>query len=438
MRLIDRLRRPSSDEKRHEWFSFNGSTYQTFGPITTQQGEKVVLPDGGMSAIARWAYKSNSVVSALMIIRQQVFSTVDFAWQRRSDRELFGNRDLEILERPWAGGTTQNLLARTLLDSDCAGNSYWRRSGRELVWMRPDWVEILLGERADGKVEKAAFLYYEGGRHSGVKPQVYVPEEVAHFMPIQDPEVQWKGMSWLSAAVREIQVDEAASTHQRKFFEQAATPNLAVRFDPSFTPEKFQAWKEKLDETHKGSDNAYKTMYLGGGADVTVVGSDLSGLDLSGVQGRLETRIAALAGVGSVVAQFSEGMQGSSLNAGNYGQARRRFADAVLDPLWREAAGSFARILPSTPAGARLWFDTRHVPFLKDDLKDTAEIQSKQAQAIRSLTEAGYDPKSVVAAIGNDDLGQLTHTGVFSVQLQEPGAQDAGEPETIQQENDDG
>lgn len=429
MRVLDRLL-PASVRHNPNWFSFDGVGYpHSVEPILTQQGEKVVLPDGGLSAIARWAYRSNSVVSTLMILRQQVFSTIEFRWQRLSNRELFGDRSLRLLEEPWPGGTAQNLLARTLVDADAAGNAYWRRDGSELIRMRPDWVDIVLGERPDGTLRKIGFLYHEGGKGSGSTPLLFTPDEVVHFMPIQDPDVEWKGMSWLSGAIREIQVDEAASTHQRKFFEHAATPNLAVRFDPNYTPEQFEAWKRKIDEIHGGAPNAYKTMYLGGGADVTVVGTDLSKLDLKAVQGRLETRIAALAGVGAVVAQFSEGMQGSSLNAGNYGQSRRRFADAVLDPLWREAAGSFRRLLPRRE-GVRLWFDKRHVPFLQDDLKDTAEIQSKQAQAMRSLTEAGYRPDTVVQAIDNDDWTVLKHTGVFSVQLQPPnsGQDDSGAP----------
>ena len=47
--------------------------------------------------------------------------------------DLFGSRELEILERPWVGGTTGDLLSRMILDADFAGNSYTARVGSELV-----------------------------------------------------------------------------------------------------------------------------------------------------------------------------------------------------------------------------------------------------------------------------------------------------------------
>ena len=57
------------------------------------------------------------------------------------------------------------------------------------------------------------------------------------------------------------------------------------------------------------------------------------------------TRLAAAAGIPPVVVGFSEGMQGSSLNAGNYSAARRRMADGTMRPLWRNAARSLATLL---------------------------------------------------------------------------------------------
>jgi hypothetical protein len=40
---------------------------------------------------------------------------------------------------------------------------------------------------------------------------------------------------------------------------------------------------------------------------------------------------------------------------------------------------------------------------------------------VETLIRSGYEANSVVAAVENDDLSLLTHTGLFSVQLQPPG-----------------
>jgi hypothetical protein len=89
-------------------------------------------------------------------------------------------------------------------------------------------------------------------------------------------------------------------------------------------------------------------------------------------------------------------------------------------PLWRNAAGSLARII-NVPSDAELWVDGRHIPFLREDSKDIAEIKVSQSLAIKQLTEAGFEPDSVVEAITTDDLTRLKHTGMTSVQLLPPG-----------------
>jgi hypothetical protein len=69
-----------------------------------------------------------------------------------------------------------------------------------------------------------------------------------------------------------------------------------------------------------------------------------------------------------------------------------------------------------------LWYDDRDIPFLQEDLKDTAEIQQLQASTITMLIRDGYTPESAVAAVTNDEWSLLQHTGLVSVQLQAPGS----------------
>ena len=96
-----------------------------------------------------------------------------------------------------------------------------------------------------------------------------------HYMrSIPDPTATYRGMSWLTPIVREIQGDQAATQHKLKFFENGATPNLVVTLDPAITPETFERWVEKFEGTHEGLLNAYRTMYLGGGASADVVGAN--------------------------------------------------------------------------------------------------------------------------------------------------------------------
>jgi hypothetical protein len=126
-----------------------------------------------------------------------------------------------------------------------------------------------------------------------------------------------------------------------------------------------------------------------------------------------------------VIVGLSEGLQAATYS--NYGQARRRFADGTMHPLWQNAAGSLVPIVPAPPSdgrsAARLWYDARDVAFLREDRMDAANIQGRQATTIRTLVDAGYEPDAVVAAVQAEDYTLLKgrHTGLFSVQLQPPG-----------------
>lgn len=400
--------------------------WSALGITQTQPGQAAEKAPGDFPGYAQ-LFATNPVIWACMTARQFVFSAPRFIWQRLNNgtpSNLFGSQDLRLLEEPWMGGTTQDLLSRVIQDADLAGNSYWTRVDDELVRMRPDWVYIVLERREyRGGVlgwRKLGYVYQEPGE----EPVPLLADEVAHFAPVPDPLATYRGMSWLTPVIRETQNDKLMARHKQKFLENAATPNMVVRLAREVSPEAFAKFKAKMESGHRGVENAYKTLYLGGGADVTVVGSDFKQLDFAKVQGAGETRIAAAAGVPPIIVGLSEGLQAATYS--NYGQARRRFADGTVHPLWQNAAGSFSPLVRppgvSTSGAVRLWYDARHVPFLREDAKDAADIQGIQSRTIRTLVDAGYTPESVMAAVTASDWSLLVHTGMFSVQLQKPGS----------------
>jgi len=190
--------------------------------------------------------------------------------------------------------------------------------------------------RLDPDAEVAGFsycpMYGDGDTWS------FVREEVAHFAPIRDPLMRYRGMPLPTAALREIRGDSAATTHKLKFFELAATPNMVVKFPPTMTKEKAQETIDIFEQEHHGAYNAYRTMFLLGGAEAMAVGKDMKEMDFSATQGKGETRIVAAFGLHPSIVPVSEGLQGSALNTGNFGAARRLVADTFLRPDW----GSFA------------------------------------------------------------------------------------------------
>jgi hypothetical protein len=125
---------------------------------------------------------------------------------------------------------------------------------------------------------------------------------------------------------------------------------------------------------------------------------------------------------------ISEGLAGSSLNAGNFGMARRIFADTWVFPILADLAACMAPMVPMPDLNTELWFHTRDIPLLREDARDAAEIVQVQAMTIRQLVDGGFDPESVVSAVAGQDVTLLQHSGLLSVQLQEPGTAPDGQP----------
>ncbi len=406
-------------------FAYQGVQYS----LPTAQQEEIT----GFTSYARGAYKANGIVFACMAARMRVFRQARFQWQRvnrGTTGDLFGDQSLAILEQPWEGASTADLLGKMIQYADLAGNAFVVRDGDRLTVLRPDWVMIVAGSLSDTDAgvwmpdaEVVAYTYQPGGPGSGEELVTYLPEQVAHFAPIPDPEARFRGMSWITPIVREVMADKAATDHKLAFFENGATPQMVVKLDvPDL--EKFKRWMEHFRNEHEGVSNAYKTLYLGAGADATVVGADMHQLEFKVTQGAGETRIAAAAGVPPIIVGLSEGLQAATYS--NYGQARRAFADVTLRDLWNDACRSLEPIVDkphNTGSRARLWYDDASIPFLQDDELDRANIFQVEASSFKSLIDGGVTPDSAAQAVAAKDITLVEHTGLFSVQLQTPGTQ---------------
>jgi len=418
----------------NEWvqlMSYQGNNYPLLQQIGVPGSNQEVPED--FAGHVRLAYKSCGVVFACSLARMLLFSEARFMFRRlRAGKpgDFFSNADLRILERPWPGGTTGDLLSRAEQDITTAGNFFAARRSGGIKRLRPDWVTIVLGSESDAQTtaedmdaEVVGYLYHPGGRASGRKPVPLLADEVAHYAPIPDPECHYRGMSWLTPVVNEILADKAATQHKLKFFENGASLSYVVEL-PEQDPEKFKTWVDMFNEKQVGARNAYRTLFLGAGAKPHLVGADLKQLDFKATQGAGETRIAAAAGVPPVIVGLSEGLLAATYS--NYGQARRRFADGTMRPLWRNFAGSMARII-NVPADAELWYYDRDIPFLQEDQKDAAEVMQAHATTVNTLITAGYEPASVIDAVNAGDFSRLIHSGLVSVQLQPPGTKPAPE-----------
>ncbi len=395
-------------------------------------GAEMLSQPGAPARMDGSAYRSNSAVFACCAVRQAVLSEAMFRFQERQDGRfgrLYGSPMLDMLESPWPGASTGDLIAALDLDATMAGNSYWvaNPAGAGLVRLDPGHVEIVMtlvkgptGHPISHQVEA-----YKVQMPGSSESELYAPEQVAHYKPIPDPDAPWVGMSWLRPLVHEVRSDHLLTQHKVKSLENRAVFPVSVTYPETASAEVVKKFRELFETGHAGPENSGRTLHIGGGADVTVIGQSFKDLELRAVQGAGETRIAAAAGIPPIIVGFSEGLDSATYS--NYGQARRRWADASLRPTWRAMSSALERLVAPPVAFHRLWFDDRDISFLQEDVKDEAEIHQMHASTIRTLIDAGFEPDAATAAVMAGDLEQLigTHSGLYSVQLQPPGANDA-------------
>ena len=408
-----------------ESFTYNGSGYSYLNN-TTYGSAKQESIGPQLDATAALAYKSNAVVFACMQIRANLLSEGRFAFRqlvKNRPGNLFGAPPLQRLETPWPGGTTGDLIRKMIQYVDLAGNAFVVRNGPGVALLRPDWVSIVIGVPDDASAtawdpssEVLGYVYREGGAGAEKDPQLFSADEVAHWAPIPDPQARFRGMSWLTPLAREVMADKAMTEFKLTYFENAATPNLAVKLDvPDL--DALERWTEKFGLQHDGARNAGKTMYLAAGSEVQLIGANLKEIDFSANQEAGEKRICSAAGVPIILTSLNL----DSATFSNYQLAMRFLADMTARPLWRDLCGSLANII-TVPSGAELWIDDRDIAALRGDQLDAAQIQQAQSTSMLTLINSGYEPDSVTDAITSGDLTRLEHTGLVSVQLQPPGA----------------
>jgi phage portal protein BeeE len=407
-RLLDRL------AVRFTGRGINPSGASVLTTTYGSPGNEPILPT--LMAQTQAAYGSNAVVFGAILARLMLFSEASFAFRDLSDKHLHGANELDgrrlttlrKLEQPWPGGTTGELLARMIQDADLAGNAYIWDAGDQLVRLRPDWVTIvseLVDAPDGGQYRRVVGYWYEPPptELDQPKPMALPVGEVAHWSPIPDPLANFRGMSWLTPVLREVAGDNAMTAYKIKYLENAASPNLLLRYDQELKQEAVDRIRVMVEARHGGVDNAFRTMVLDRGAEATVIGNTFEQMNFSTVQAAGENRIVIASGVPGIVIGSKEGLMAATYS--NYEQAMRRFADLTMRPLWRSVCACLAKLV-AVPAGSRLWFDTSDIAALRQGEKERADTVLVKAQAAAELY-GKFEPDSILSAIDSGDISQL-------------------------------
>ena len=404
MRLLDRLIR--RDAGYWEGMASGAAI------LTSSYGSpdrEAVLPQ--LAAWAQQVNASDSPVFSAILVRMMLLGEAQFQFQAKADKHLFGNTSLAALEKPFGPGSTSGeLIARMEQDSSLAGNAYiWAPPGEDyLVRMRPDWVTIvseLVPVEGGGSYRRKLGYWHQPpqGVTGQGEPFLALAAEVAHWHPIPDPVADFRGMSWLTPVMRDIEGDEAMTRYKIRYLANNATPNIVIKYAQKLQPATIDRIGARMEARYGGPDNAGKTLILDQGADLTLAGNSLSQMDFSNVSVDGVQRILAPSGVPAMLIGL-ESIKGAGKS---YEDVIRRFADLTLRPLWRSMCAALEELVADVPAAAQLWYDTGAIAALQEGEQVRAQVSLIRAQALLALKQAGYDEMSAVAAIGAGDMSQL-------------------------------
>jgi phage portal protein BeeE len=371
---------------------------------------EAVLPQ-----LAGWAQQvngSDSPVFSAILVRMMLLAEAQFQFQAKDDKHLYGNQSLKALEHPFGPGSTSGeLIARMEQDGSIAGNAYiWSTPDADapLVRLRPDWVTIvseLVPVDGGGSYRRKVGYWHQPpqGTAGHGAPFMAPAAEVAHWHPIPDPAADFRGMSWLTPVMRDIQGDDAMTRYKVRYLQNNATPNIVIKYAQKLQPATLDSIRDRMTARYGGPDNAGKTLVLDQGADLTLAGNSLSQMDFSNVSVEGVQRILAPSGVPGLLIGL-ESIKGAGKS---YEEVIRRFADLTLRPLWRSMCAALEELVPDVPAGSQLWYDTGAIAALQEGEQVRAQVSLIRAQALLALRQAGYDQMSAVAAVGAGDMSQL-------------------------------
>lgn len=408
-------------------FTTGGPGFGGIGGLALD-GTPIETIEGNFFSYIEGIHKKHSVVAAAVVARSLILSQVHFKFRDRATKKLFTTDALEPLQRPQFS-SRPFLLSKMELHASYAGTAFVHRVGDGLTLLDPGRTAIILASDYKVDPEKPQDLRHlpdvrvVGYRyfHRPGEWLVFGTNEVSHWSPEPDA-FGFRGQSWVMSAAADIVRDNQASKHTEKFFEQGATPGMAIIWPEQVQdPDEFAMYKREFNEQHAGLGNAAKTIFLAGGPSIQQVGTHFDKIGMKDLSGGAETRIASRSRVPPVVLGIRESLQGSSLTQGNYAAARRTWGDGWVSGTIPGLLACLEHLI-ETPPVAELWHDRDEILFLQEDAKDDAEIRSMNAGALRQLVDAGFDPDAAVDAVrtGNFDALLGHHTGLTSSQLQAP------------------
>lgn len=351
----------------------------------------------------------------------------------------------------------QQVLVSLLLD----GNSYTRifRDGRgdvaNLVCIDP----LRVTPRRNAVTREIEYVIDDG--NAGIVPA----SDMLHITEIRKPGAL-KGLSRVNELKENLGLASALQSFAARFFGQGATTNGIIEYPGNLTREQAKDLQAGFDTAHKGFKKAHKTGILSGGAKYVKTGVNP---DEAQMLESSRWQVEQIARIFRVPPHMIGMTQPGAMSYASVEQNNINFVVHTLRPYIEKIEYAYSRLLPSEAflkfnvdgllrgdyttriqgysiglqAGfysvndVRRFEDLRpvdqgdqfRVPLANINLAEADVVeQDKRVQMAARLVQVGYDPASVLKALG---LPAITHTGVPSTQLQPVAQIDPNNPTTV-------
>jgi HK97 family phage portal protein len=351
----------------------------------------------------------------------------------------------------------QQVLVSLLLD----GNAFIRiyRDGRgdvaNLICLDPLRVDV----KRNAATKELEYLIDSG--EAGIVKQ----RDMLHITEIRKPGAM-RGLSRVEELKDNLGLASALQSFAARFFGQGATTNGIIEYPGNLTAQQAKDLQASFDSAHKGFRKAHKTGILSAGAKYVKTGVNPDEAQM------LESRKLAIEEIARIF-RIPPHMLGittpGAMSYASVEQNNINFVTHTLRPYISKMEDAYSRLLPTDAfmrfnvdgllrgdyttriqgysVGLQAGFysvndvrtfedlrpvedgDQHRVPLANISLTDSSVVEEeKRVNMASKLVLAGYDPASVLAALG---LPAITHTGVPSTQLQQVAQIDPESPSDV-------
>lgn len=335
--------------------------------LSTWNRGQDILPLVDLKSYAIEGYQRNSLVYACI----RKIATTAPAAPLQVERFVKGQREavfdhplLKIFTRPNPYVFQFNLAESIHTFLNLFGEVFLLRVGtpehtEELWFARPDRMRPIPGVK-----KLLGFVYYadDGARTP------FLPDEVLH-LKYPNPWDTWeglgRGLSPLSAAAREADVDNSGTEFLKDFFANAAVPFGLLKSKQVLQDPDIKRIRKRIKEQYSGPRQWHEIMILDQEAEYQRMGLNIDEMALPEIRNFTESRVCAVFDVPPILVGAQVGLRRSTFN--NFSESRKALWHDKLIPDNQRVAEAMTAFFAPELEGLVIGHNYQNVGVLQED-----------------------------------------------------------------------